>query len=502
MSARDDINRRALATDHLIGDITHRTRRGGAIAIGAQLMRLAIQLAALMALARLLAPGDFGLIAMATAITGFVVMFTELGLSAATVQREDIDQDTVSALFLINLAMGLIVMLAVMALAPVAAWFFDDARVRIIVMALAIPIPLLAASRQHAALLQRGMRWIAIESATIAAQALGALAAVAVALTTNYGYWALVVQAWVVASTTLVLIWVACPWRPSRVRDWRGVPYALRFGLHLTGFQFLNYFHRQFDDVLVGWRWGAVELGYYSRAYQLLLMPLQIVTGPVGSVLVPALSRIKDDIEAWRRLYIVTLRLMVLATAMIAGLLGLLSATIVDLAFGPGWQPASRIFEVLTISILAQPIMSSTGWLWVSTGQSRQMLHWAAMSIPLMVIGMLIGLPFGAVGIAAGYAIMICLLTPLCTLFAGRSLPIGIGDVYRPLAAPLIAALVAYALTRGVFAFADTSLLCAAARGATFVAAYLAIVAAIDIALLKQAFGIVRRLVKKDPLAP
>src|SRR5690606_7649785 len=133
-------------------------------------------------------------------------------------------------------------------------------RVTWLVIALAVPIPVTAAAAQHNALLQRGMRWLALQLTGIAAQLAGAVATILLAWTTAVGYWALVAQAWVSAVLGLVLAWIVCPWRPSPVRDWQGARSALHFGLNLTGFNFLNYFHRQFDNVLIGWRWGATEL--------------------------------------------------------------------------------------------------------------------------------------------------------------------------------------------------------------------------------------------------
>src|ERR1700732_298835 len=128
-------NRRALMTEHLMADLGRRTAWGGAVAVGAQITRFALQLVSSAIMARLLAPEDFGLVAMAAAITGFVGIFADLGLSVATVQRKELDQDTVSALFLVNLGVGFLFMIMAFAAAPVAAWGFGDERVQWVVMA-------------------------------------------------------------------------------------------------------------------------------------------------------------------------------------------------------------------------------------------------------------------------------------------------------------------------------------------------------------------------------
>src|SRR5207237_344463 len=119
-------------------------------------------------------------------------------------------------------------------------------------------------------------RWITIQWTGIVAQLAGALVGILLAWRTDLGYWALVGQAWVITTLSLVLVWVTCPWRPSIITQWGKVRPAIDFGLNLTGFNLVNYFHRQFDNVLVGWRWGPGEVGFYTRAYALLTMPLAI----------------------------------------------------------------------------------------------------------------------------------------------------------------------------------------------------------------------------------
>ena len=86
------------------------------------------------------------------------------------------------------------------------------------------------------------------------------------------------------------LIWTACPWRPSLVSDWRGARSGLHFGAYLAGFSVVNFFHRQLDNIIVGWRFGATELGFYSRGYQLMLLPLNLFNGPLSAAIEPSLS--------------------------------------------------------------------------------------------------------------------------------------------------------------------------------------------------------------------
>ena len=367
---RGNANAAALSVDHLVTDLSRRTARGGVIAVVAQFCRILIQLAVAALLARLLAPSDFGLVAMATTLTAFVGMFTDLGLSAATVQQKEVGQSLVTALFYLNLAMGLFVMAVAMAAAPLAAWFFGDGRITTVVIALALSIPVAAVGAQHSALLQRGMRWGPIQWTPLVAQLAGGIAAVLLAWKCGMGYWALVAQSWVTTILTTVSMWWFCAWRPDLRVNWRGVRGALHFGLNLTGFNVINYFHRQFDNVLIGWRWGATDLGYYNRAYQLLTLPLTLVNGPVGSAVIPALSRLQEDPERWSRAYLKAFGAVNLLSAGITAVMIPTAQPMVRLLFGPGWEPTGHIFALLSISMFAATPMNTVGWVYMSLGQN------------------------------------------------------------------------------------------------------------------------------------
>lgn len=447
---RAEQNARALATGHLMADLGRRTVRGSIVTMLAQAIRLALQLAGLAIMARLLAPEDFGVVAMAATVTAFVGLFTDLGLSAATVQRKEIDQNTVSALFFMNLAIGIVVMAVACAAAPVASWFFDDGRVAWVVVALAGIIPFAAAGAQHRALLARGMRWLTIQWTALAAQALGLVVGAGVAWTTDLGYWALVASAWASGILGLALLWMVSPWRPTRVENWRGARQALRFGLNLTGFNLVNFLNRRLDHLLIGWLWGPAALGLYSRAYQLLLVPIQQINGPIAAAVVPGLSRLQADPEAWRRMYLDALFGIVLLTAPIGMAMILFAGDLILVLLGEPWTDVTGIFRWLALSLLVQPILNSTGWLYLSLGRTDRMLRWALFATPVVVGAFFLGLPYGASGVALMYSAAIVALTLPCLAYAFHGTPLRLADAWTVAAPPFACAALAAGLATGI----------------------------------------------------
>ena len=123
-------------TAHLLSDLKRHTVSGGIVTGGAQVAKFVLNLAATVVLARLLTPRDFGLVAMVTAVTGFLTIFRHGGLATPTIQREHITQEQVSNLFWVNLGFSGLCTLITAALAPVLAWFYHDPRLVPITLAL------------------------------------------------------------------------------------------------------------------------------------------------------------------------------------------------------------------------------------------------------------------------------------------------------------------------------------------------------------------------------
>jgi O-antigen/teichoic acid export membrane protein len=365
-------------------------------------------------------------------------MFANVGLAAATVQRRDLTHEQASTLFWVNAALGILLALVVMALAPVLAWIYADPRLLPVTVVLATTLALNALVLQHRALLQRQMRWSAIQAIQLVAMATGSGAAVLLALSTSLGYWSLVIGQIASALIAIALFCHRCAWYPGRFRWTRDVRQMVVFGGNLTGFDLLNFFNRRFDDLLIGWAWGAAAVGLYSRAYQLLLLPIQQINGPIAAVMLPGLSRLQGDPRAWRALYLDALFAIVLLSAPIGAAMILFAADIILVLLGDQWTGAIGILSYLALSLLVQPILNSTGWLYVSLGRADRMLRWAFFATPVIVASFLVGLPHGPEGVALAYSVAIIALTLPCLGYAFHGTPLRLGDAWR-VSAPQLA---------------------------------------------------------------
>lgn len=434
-----------LSTERLKADLGRRTARGGAVTVTSQGFKFLVGMAGTVVLARLLTPEDYGLVGMVVIVTGFVLLFKDLGLASATIQKEDLSLEQVSTLFWINVGLSVLIMLVTAAAAPLVARFYGEPRLTAITVAYAVGFLFGGLSVQHEALLRRQMRFAALAAAEIASIVAGLAVAVALAWR-GAGYWALVVNQLVIGVVYAACVWAACGWRPGRPRRGAGVRPMLAFGGNLTGFTVVNYFARNLDNMLIGRYWGSVQLGLYAKAYQLLLLPIDQINTPITSVAVPALSRLTGEPERYRQAYRRLLEKVAILTMPLMALLVATSDWVVAIVLGPKWEGVGRIFAVLGCVGLVQPIANTTGWLFVSQGRARQMFQWGMIGGTVTVAGIVAGLPWGAFGVAVSYsAVSLCVVIPALFWFVGREGPVRTGDFYRIIAAPLCAALAALA---------------------------------------------------------
>jgi PST family polysaccharide transporter len=432
--------KRFFETDHLVADLKGRSVRGGVASIGTQLLKLALQLGATVSLARLLTPQDYGLFGMAAVFTGFLGLFNDLGLSVATVQRAEITHREVSALFWLNAALGLLVAVVALALAPVVAWFYGEPGLAPVVAALAFTFLLAGLAVQHQAILRRQMRFGRIALVETLAILVGTLAGIGGAAG-GLGVWALVLMQVVNVGVTLFLSFALCRWMPGRPRRNADVRGLLRFGLQMFGFNAVNYLGKSVDPMLLGWRWGAVPVGFFTNARRLMQLPITQLNAPVTAVAVPALSRIPGDPERYRAAYLRLVEKLLLVAVPGVAYLIVVSDWLVAVLLGPQWAESARLFAILGIAALFEPLCNSAGWLLISQGRSREMLAAGACDAAVRFGLVAVALPFGATGVAVAVVARLVVIFPVCLLVAGRRGPVRALDMARTLVAPGAAAL-------------------------------------------------------------
>jgi O-antigen/teichoic acid export membrane protein len=423
-------------TRHLTGNLRERSVRGGVFTILAQVAKFILQLGSTIVLARLLAPSDFGLLAMALVFTSFVAVFTDAGLSTATVQHQQINHAQISTLFWINAALGIGLMLLVMALAPFVAWFYDDSRLIPVTLGVATAFLFGGLSVQHLALLKRQMRFGAIGATDVASQVLGIAAAILLATQFDAGIWALLGLHIVPPVARMVFVWLLSGWRPGLPSRDADIGSMLRFGGRASAASFLFQAGLQADKLLVGWSLGPTVLGLYDRAFRLMRLPINQMNVPLTAVAIPALSRTLGDDSRYRRGFLATLQKMMLVAAPLITFAFIFADELIRLALGPQWREAGRIFQFLALGALVLPIRNATGWLFITQGRMKEHLRFHMLDSLTSVLSVLIGLAWGILGVSLAVSLRQFAVLPFLFWLAGRQGPVSTATLFGALAFP------------------------------------------------------------------
>jgi len=431
-----------LSIGHLQKDLKGRSARGGVLTLTAQAARFILQTGSTIVLARLLSKEDFGLVAMVTAITTIGNVFADVGLSEATIQRDKIDQGQVSTLFWINVAVGFVLMMITIGLAPVLAWFYGEPRLLSITLVTSLSWLIAGLRVQHDALLKRQMRYKSMATRDIIAFTLATLVAVATAWSGG-GYWAVVILPLTLNFIQMVLSWFMINWRPGWPKWGVGIKPMLKYGANLSGSNFATYLNRYMDNVLIGWYWGAGQLGLYSRAYNLLTLPVRQLNAPIRTVAIPLFSRIAGDPERFARYYLRMANLIVWLSAPLIGFLFVAAEPVVVLTLGKPWREAAGVFQVLAISAMFQPIWDTTEWVLASRGQTNRLLRMGLTISPIIVASFAIGLPWGIRAVALSYSLVVLALLPLIFKYTFRGTLLNLRRLAGALVYPLTTSIVA-----------------------------------------------------------
>ncbi|MFX0198499.1 MAG: lipopolysaccharide biosynthesis protein [Candidatus Hodarchaeota archaeon] len=427
-------------TEHLKLDLKNKSIRGGLSTMAGESISFILRIVSLVVLARLLMPEQFGLIAMITALTNFALMFKDLGLSTATIQRKDINREQVSTLFWINVGFGTLIMFIVVALSPVIAWFYGEQRLVMISVALSTSFFFSGLTVQHQALLNRQMRFGRLACVKILSITLSIIVGISLALQ-GFEYWALVWKNVSITAFAAVGIWLMCRWWPGLPKRRPGVSAMLRFGRDITGYNIINYFSRNLDKILIGRFWGAGPLGLYDKAYHLMLMPISQLRFPINSVAISALSTLQEEPDRYRRYYKKLISILSFISMPLVMYLGIFSEDVIRLVLGENWIKAAPIFKILAITAFIQPVSSTCGMVMITCNKTKRYFMWGVMTAVCMISAFCIGVIWGPIGIATAYTVVNYSILIPSLWYSFRETPISISLFFQAISLPAFSSL-------------------------------------------------------------
>ncbi|WP_158554696.1 lipopolysaccharide biosynthesis protein [Methylovirgula sp. 4M-Z18] len=374
-------------------------------------LRLFAQFFAVPILSRLLSPADYGLIGLASPFMFFAMMLADAGVGTSLVRHSADDHKAWSTCFWISSGMGFCAGIAMAGLAFVAAIFLNEPRLGPIVMALALVVCAQGMTSIPSAALQLSQRFQLIAGTEVAATLTGIGTAVVMALH-GAGAWALVGQQLAFFAARLILVFSFSSFYPRWVFSWPHAKEHVLFGRDVLGVNFLGFFSRQMDNLVIGKALGSTPVGLYSMAFQFVRLPSMIITGPLQYVMYAHLSKIKDRTDAIRETFLLLTRSVALLIFPIMGMVAAAYKPVFDLMLSAKWEASAELFMLVAPAGALQAVTALGGTtMWV-VGRSDIAMRTTFEFGVLWMTALLASVWFGIWWIAIAYDVVVMLYIP------------------------------------------------------------------------------------------
>jgi O-antigen/teichoic acid export membrane protein len=389
---------------------------------------------------RLLAPGDYGLMAMVSVVIAFLSTFNEFGLGSALVQSKKLNNEEIGAVYGAMLLLGAALSVLLALVSPLIAIFFNEPRLQLLIAVAGLQFLLNAATIVPESMMRRDMTFKPLSMADLTGAIAGSLGTLALAVN-HYGVWSLVLGNLAGASIRSAILITLNPRRVSPHLRLRGAKSFLSYGSYMTGAKFVAYFMSQ-ADVLIGAKLlGKEALGLYTVSLQLASLPVDKAMSTVNQVAFSAISRMQDQRHEMQQALLKAIRL--LAYLMLPLIYGLASVApeFIPIALGPNWGGAVLPLQIVAVVIPLRMITAFYATAIYGVGRADLGFKNTLVGAAILPLCFYVGAQWGAVGLAAGWLVG----TPTVFLFNFRrsrdALGISFRQLFGALAKPFLSAL-------------------------------------------------------------
>lgn len=354
-------------------------------------------------LARLIEPAAFGLAALAQVYLMVVQTLSDQGLTTALIQRAEIEEAHKDSAFWANLAVGLGLMLLTIAFADGLAGVYGEPRLAPVLRWYSLAPLLASLSVVQVALARRELRFRELALRQTAGAVMGGVVGVAMAFA-GMGVWALVGQGLVTQATGVAVLWAIVDWRPRLVFSRRHFRQLFGFGFNVLATNIVRIVGGQADRLLLGYFFGAADVGYYSVAQRLVTIVTDFVAGSTERAVVPLFARIQGEKERVARGLLTAQRL--LSLIVIPAFVGLaaVAPALIRVGVGGQWEPSILPTRILAFFSLAYCLGFFFGHVVTALGRPTLRLGVVLGQALVQAALSLLGVRYGIPGVAGAMA--------------------------------------------------------------------------------------------------
>jgi O-antigen/teichoic acid export membrane protein len=363
--------------------------------LGSRYIVYAVQMISMMVLARLFSPETFGIFAVLQVFALFFVLFSEMGLAPALINEKSISSKMRNGVFSLSWLIGVLLCLIFWSCAPLIANFYNNPDYTLLVIPIALSVIFNTICIVPLASLQKDTSFVRIARSDALAE-LFSLFCILIAMQYISPIWSLCIKPFAVSIVRALLLWLASgktqTGRASFGKDIGQVKRLLSFSMYQFGFNFLNFFSRNLDNILVGKYFSSASLGIYDKAYQLMKYPLMLLTFAMSPAIQPVLTEIKNTPKEFERLHNKFVHYMSYLGLVVGLSTFLLADLIVKIILGDQWQAVAPLLKIFAITIPIQIVLSSSGGFFQAAGRADLLFKCGLFSAATNVLAIIIGI--------------------------------------------------------------------------------------------------------------
>lgn len=318
---------------------------------GAQLVSFLVSVV----LARILAPEDYGTIALVTVFTAILQVFVDSGLGTALIQKKDADDLDFSSVFYFNFAMCLVLYAGMFIVAPYIAIFYEDMTLTPVIRVLSLTIVISGVKGIQQAYVSRNMLFKRFFFSTIGGTIFSAFLGIGLAFS-GYGVWALVAQQLSNTMIDTLILWITVKWRPQKEFSLKRLRTLFSYGWKLLASSLLDTVYNNLRNLIIGKMYSSADLAYYNQGDKFPKIIVTNINTSIDSVLLPTMSNEQDD---RKRIKSMTRRAIKTSTYVMAPLmmgLAFCAESIVKIVLTDKWLPCVPFLRLFCISYMFWPV--------------------------------------------------------------------------------------------------------------------------------------------------
>ena len=351
-------------------------------------------------LARILTPDDYGVMALVGVFVAFFNILSSMGVSGGIVQHKELTEQQINGIFTFTILIGVVVAAIFAVMFIPISYIYGNPELKKIGVFLSLSVIFGTINTTPNGMMMRDKKFVAIGLRSITVAVITNIIAIIFAMK-GFKHYALVIQS--IMNAIIIFSWnyLSAKQRLKIRIDMSGVKTIYNFASFQLYYNMVNYFARNLDNLLIGKFMGNGQLGFYDKAYQLMLYPVRNLTFVITPVLHPILSDYQQDKEVIYEKYLKVLKILSIVGVFVTGFCFYSGREIILIMFGDQWVASIPSFKWLSLSLWFQLTASSAGAIYQSLGKTKLMFKSGIAHITVTVILIVVGILSGRIVIVS-----------------------------------------------------------------------------------------------------